>query len=271
MHKFLIVALCLALLPGAAQAAEKAKAKSAPTKPAATATKKPAAKSKTAAKAEPVKSAFMAANVDDVRGTVTGRHKGMTMDVQLGVNYPIFLGDTIETGEDGRIAMTFADGAQIGLGPKGKLVIDEYVYDPKKPDTGKVRLSILDTVFELIDGDLGKGKNGDVQINLNFGSIGIRGTHILRGMKDGECWVYVMDGAVDVFNDAGRVHLAASEGTKMKSKKVAPTSAQHWNDADLQWIRNTLRPQGPVTEPGLPPRAGAPVEEQPPATTPAKP
>lgn len=255
MRKFLIVALFLALVPGAAHAAHKAKTKTAAAKPPAT---------QAAAPAKPVKQAVLAANVDDVRGTVTGHHAGLTTAVPLGVNFPIFVGDTIETGDDGRVALTFADGAQIGLGPKGKLVIDEYVYDPAKPDTGKVRLGILDTVFELIDGDLGKAKNADVQLNLNYGSIGIRGTHILRGMKNGECWIYVMDGSVDVFNGAGRVHLAAGEGTKMKSKMVAPSAAQHWTDADIKWIRDTLRPNGdeqksnqqpgqaPVTPPATP-------------------
>ncbi|HTK85778.1 MAG TPA: FecR domain-containing protein [Patescibacteria group bacterium] len=258
MRKLLIAALCLALLPGAAHAAHKAKSKTVATKPAAT-------HAKSAAPAKPVKQAFMAANVDDVRGTVTGRHAGLTTAVPLGVNYPIFVGDTIETGDDGRVALTFADGAQIGLGPKGKLVIDEYVYDPAKPDTGKVRLGILDTVFELIDGDLGKAKNADVQLNLNYGSIGIRGTHILRGIKDGECWVYVMDGSVDVFNDAGHIHLAAGEGTKMKDKKIAPIAAQHWSDADIKWIRDTLRPNGDVQKPNQQ-REQAPGVAPPPVT-----
>jgi hypothetical protein len=187
-----------------------------------------------------------------VAGEVTIAHNGAPTFVPLHAGDTIYVSDIIETGAQSRAQIIFADGTDLIVGSNGKVTIDEYVFDPAKPDTGHAHTSILNAAFQYVDGALGKVKKPDVRLDLNFGSIGIRGTKILRGMKGGECWVYLADGDAYVYNDKGSVPLKPGQGTKMTDKKVAPVAAQDWTDADVEWIRAELRPAE------SPPLAGAP-------------
>ena len=153
---------------------------------------------------------------------------------------PIYLNDRIETGAAAHLTLHFIDDTEIILGPKGKLAVDEYVYDPAAPAHNKARFKILDTAFSFLDGKVAKVKNPDVKIDLNFGSIGIRDTRLLRGMRDNKCLIYLQQGSITVSNDGGSIPLKPGQMTQMEARSHAPRSAQGWKDGDTGWITSQL-------------------------------
>ncbi len=151
----------------------------------------------------------------------------------------IYQGDVIKTETGDSIKITFIDDTNITLaGKDGELTIDQYVFDPENPALSKAHYSILRASFEFIGGLIDKGDQTTVR--MDFGSIGIRGTKFFRSMKDGECWIYLEEGKIDVTNRFGKVDLAPGEGTRMSDKPIAPLKPEKWSAADIQWIRDAV-------------------------------
>lgn len=159
----------------------------------------------------------------------------------LAQGFEIALGDTLLTSKGGFVTVSFIDKSTLNLnGADGSLTIDEYVFDPAKLSEGKAKFSILKGSFEFIGGLLDKGEDENVQIKMDFGSIGVRGTKVLRAMRDHECWIYLEEGEVRVFNDGGEVMLKAGDGTRMHDTSIAPLPAEPWSDKNIAWIKKTV-------------------------------
>src|SRR5262245_5298992 len=43
---------------------------------------------------------------------------------------PVFMGDVVQTGADGRVGITFTDGTAFNLSSNARMVLNEFVYDP---------------------------------------------------------------------------------------------------------------------------------------------
>ena len=173
----------------------------------------------------------------DITGTVMVERAGQSATQELQIDDPIFLHDTILTDEGDYAEIEFIDETLIAISDaQGRLSIDEYVYDPEKPEENKARFNILRSSFKYVSGLVGK-ENHDVKIGLDFGSIGIRGTTIYRAMRDGECWIYLEDGKIQVKNKAGFVTLNPNDGTRMRSNKIAPLPAKPWAQKNIDWIK----------------------------------
>ena len=153
---------------------------------------------------------------------------------------PIFLNDLILTDEGDHAEIEFVDKTTIAQnGAEGKLSIDEYVYDPENPAENKARYNVLRASFKYVSGLIAK-ENNDVEIGLDFGSIGIRGTTIYRSMKDEECWIYLEEGKIQVKNKAGYVTLNPDDGTRLRSKSLAPLPAKPWSAEKIAWIKSEV-------------------------------
>lgn len=175
----------------------------------------------------------------DVLGTVTlTSHAGKSAAVKKGDS--LELGDVIETGEKSRVKLLFADKTEMVVAGKGKMTIDSYAYDPNNTAANKAEFSVLGTAFSYVGGLLDKGEKPDVKLNLDFGSIGIRGTKIYRAMNNGECWIYVERGKVDVTNKGGAVKLKSGQGTIITGRDKAPADPHIWSAKDLAWIKSQL-------------------------------
>lgn len=172
----------------------------------------------------------------EVSGEVTITRDGATKTLHRGDD--VFTGDTVKTAKDARTRIEFADNSDFTLAQNGTLTIDKYVYDPKNPKEGKAEFTVLDAAFSYASGWMDKGdeEDSDVKMNLNYGSIGIRGTKLMRAMAKGECWIYLDKGAIDVYNKGGKVTLAPGEGTIMSSKAKAPAVPHKWPKKEKKWI-----------------------------------
>ena len=175
--------------------------------------------------------------LSEVYGEVSIQPVGEADAKPANLNDQIFIGDKILTDMDEQAIVEFTDGTIINVtGKDGELTIDEFVYDPEDPSENKSRFSILRAAFEYTSGLVSKGHNNS-SIRLDFGSIGIRGTHIFRAMQDMECWIYVEDGIIDVSNNAGQVTLNHGEGTRMSSQYIEPHAAGVWKQNKIDWVK----------------------------------
>lgn len=183
---------------------------------------------------------YAVGHVREVTGEAKITRAGKTEVKDLHRGDDIFENDVITTDKKSSVRIYFKDGSDLVMAEKGKLVVDEFVYDSSKPTEGKAEYTLLDAAFSYVGGWMGKSQKADVSMNLNFGSLGIRGTRLLRAMKDNECWIFLEKGKVDVYNKGGSVTLKPGEGTIMRDKSVSPEVPHIWNDDEKRWIKHTV-------------------------------
>lgn len=184
--------------------------------------------------AHPAHAAEFAGYVREVSGDVTIDRGAGAQELHKGDD--IAINDKIITSKGGRAKIEFADGAELVLAQNGSLKIDQYVYDPKKPHDGRAEMTVLDSAFAFTGGWMDKSGKSDVKMHLNFGTIGVRGTKIMRAMNGRECWIYLQSGHIDVYNKGGKVSLRPGEGTIMTGQAKAPAAPHVWPKKEIEWI-----------------------------------
>jgi hypothetical protein len=177
-------------------------------------------------------------HVTDVIGQVVLKRAGITIPVKKGDG--IEQDDAFQASEKSRVKILFDDKTEFVVAGPGKVTVDAYVYDPENSARSKAEFSVLGAAFSYVGGVMEKKKDPNVKLNLDFGSIGIRGTKIYRAMNNKECWIYVERGRVEVKNGSGVVRLKSGEGTIMSSRAKAPADPHIWNAKDLNWIKGQL-------------------------------
>lgn len=120
----------------------------------------------------------LAGKAMSINGNVSVIRAGTTTAVPLKPGDEIDVGDTIETGSDGKTYILFADNTQMKLSNDTKLKVDEYVYDPNNPSGSSVGYRILEGAFQYIGGLLVKPNSGE-RIETSYGCICIRGTELI--------------------------------------------------------------------------------------------
>ena len=107
-----------------------------------------------------------------VQGTVrvTGKKRGI---VKSGME--LFLNDRVITGNNGSLQVLLLDETVFTLGPNSDMVLDEFVYDPGT-SSGKVSAKIVKGVFRFITGKIATKNPSNMNVKIQAGNIGIRGT-----------------------------------------------------------------------------------------------
>ena len=113
--------------------------------------------------------------VDTIEGAVHVIRDGKK--IVLSKDDPILQGDTILTGEDGSIGITFIDETVFSLGEDGEMTIDEMVYNPDGQE-GTFAANMVSGVFSFISGEIAKTDPEGMLVKTPVGIIGIRGTKV---------------------------------------------------------------------------------------------
>jgi hypothetical protein len=85
----------------------------------------------------------------------------------------IYRGDVIQTGVDGALSITFADGSSFNVSRNARMEINEFVYDPNGQSNSSL-LSLTKGTFTFIAGNV--AHTGDMKVDTPVGTMGIRGT-----------------------------------------------------------------------------------------------
>ena len=92
---------------------------------------------------------------------------------QLNIGKSIFYNERINTTGSGLVQVLLVDGSTFTVGPGSDLVIDKFVYDPKK-GTGQIVASFSKGVMRFVGGKISKN-DGGVTVNTPAGALAIRG------------------------------------------------------------------------------------------------
>jgi hypothetical protein len=85
----------------------------------------------------------------------------------------VYRGDVVQTGADGALGITFADGSSFNVSANARMEINEFIYDPKGQSNSSL-LSLTRGTFTFIAGNV--AHTGDMKVDTPVGTMGIRGT-----------------------------------------------------------------------------------------------
>ncbi|WP_175068412.1 FecR domain-containing protein [Bradyrhizobium uaiense] len=125
-------------------------------------------------------SAKLIGKVVTASGSVTIEHPGAVV-VQAAlsdppktkVGDPVYLGDVVQTGADGRVGINFTDGTSFNLSSNAKMAMTEFVYDPNGKSNSTL-FKLANGTFTFVAGNI--AKTGDMKIDTPAATMGIRGT-----------------------------------------------------------------------------------------------
>jgi hypothetical protein len=72
---------------------------------------------------------------------------------QAKIGDPIYLGDVLSTGSDGRVGITFADGTAFDLSSNARMTMTEFIYDPNSKSNSSL-LSLTKGTFTFVAGKI---------------------------------------------------------------------------------------------------------------------
>ena len=117
--------------------------------------------------------------VVNTKGTVKVEHvapvvvQASTGDGATKVGDLVYKGDTVSTGADSAVGITFSDGTAFNLSANARMVLNEFVYDPKGTSNATL-FSLSKGTFTFIAGKV--AKTGDMKIDTPVATMGVRGT-----------------------------------------------------------------------------------------------
>jgi hypothetical protein len=85
----------------------------------------------------------------------------------------VYRGDVVQTGVDGALSITFADGTSFNVSNNARMEVNEFVYDPNGHSNSTL-LSLTKGTFTFIAGNV--AHTGDMKVDTPVGTMGIRGT-----------------------------------------------------------------------------------------------
>jgi len=167
-------------------------------------------------------------------GSIQRSGKALTVAKGTGVE----MNDLVNTTK-GKVGITFQDDTKVEVNENSKLVIDDFVYDPKKPSAGKLALNMAGGTVRYASGAIAHNNPSKVALNTPSATIAVRGTDFTATVDElGESTIILLPscpkgwvdidrdcktGAIDVINDAGMVSLTRPfEGTKVATRGSMP-------------------------------------------------
>ena len=149
------------------------------------------------------------------------------------INTAVEMNDTIVTAK-AKARLTFEDNTTVNITEQSKLVIDDFVYDPKK-GSGKVAMKVVLGTARYASGQIAKTNPQNVNVQTPTATVAVRGTDFSMTVDElGRSLVVLLPscdnrgcvtGAISVKNDAGEVLLdQAYQATVVASLSAPPTT-----------------------------------------------
>ena len=186
--------------------------------------------------------------ISEVQGSTIEIKRGNSL-IKGSMGTVIESNDTVSVGSNTKLTITFADNSTAKITENSKLVIDDFVYDPKGSSKSSMRVA-LGTV-RMASGGVAKQNSQNVNIKTPTAAIAVRGTDFAMTVNElGESTVVLLPtckndkeatkielpgnctcGAIDVVTSAGKVsmdspfyatHVASSQEAPLTPVKVDP-------------------------------------------------
>lgn len=157
------------------------------------------------------------------KGTVQAIQAKSATQRKLKRRSPIYDVDLVKTASNSKTQLKMLDGGMVSLKENSELLISEYEFNATDK-TGSVTMELLKGGLRSVTGAI-KSEKGNYKLKTPIGSIGIRGTHYEIEIINGEVFVAVWQGAVDLNIDvsAGGTELSLGEGEDFSYAKIDET------------------------------------------------
>lgn len=168
--------------------------------------------------------------------------------ISASVNTGVEMNDTVSTAR-AKAELTFEDKTTVKLTEHSKIVIDDFVYDPKK-GTGKLGMKMALGTARYASGQIAKNNPQQVAIKTPTASIAVRGTDFSMTVDElGRSLVMLLPscdnkgcvtGAIEVSNFAGVVILDVPYQATLVNSAYAPPTEPVVVKLDQANINNML-------------------------------
>lgn len=148
------------------------------------------------------------------------------------------MNDAITTAKT-KLGITFEDNTKVQITEQSKLVIDDFVYDPKNKDAGKLGMKVALGTVRYASGQVAKNNPQAVALNTPTATIAVRGTDFTMTVDEvGKSLVILLPscppkykkpeecvvGEIEVSTDVGSVIMnQAFQSTVASSRSAPPT------------------------------------------------
>jgi hypothetical protein len=110
------------------------------------------------------------------KGTVSIERDGKRLPAPVGT--AIHAQDTVSTGADGSVGITFQDNSMLSAGPESVLTIDKYVYD-RSSNKGEFESTLKKGTLAAISGKIVKQAPEAMKVKTPSAIMGVRGTEFV--------------------------------------------------------------------------------------------
>lgn len=150
-------------------------------------------------------------------------------------------GDTVNTGEDGRVQMRFTDGGLVSLMPSSSFAIDRY-NQPDTQDGGSLSFRLMKGGLRTITGSIGQKNHDNYELKTDVATLGIRGTEFVVVIDGDAMRVQVNEGLISLQNQLGDLMVPAGQNAV-----VFPQQAPTLSDTAPLFISSTATNGGGST------------------------
>lgn len=150
---------------------------------------------------------------------------------KIQINDNILFDEVIVTQDDSASKIQFVDGTQLTVGPKSRVTIDAFVYDPNAAKNSKMVVNATLGVARFVTGRMGSAA---YQIKTPTATIGVRGTILTLSVdEDGATSAIVEDGIITVQGQSGEpVEVGEGLSTTTEPGGAATEPAPAGGDAE---------------------------------------
>jgi ferric-dicitrate binding protein FerR (iron transport regulator) len=164
------------------------------------------------------RAASPAGAVTTVTGEAFATRSKNKLPLQSGAS--VFVNDTVETMQDGRLVVELEKATVLKLGAQTKLRIDRFL-------AKKGGVIVIESGAFLFDRPEDAPKT-NIEIQSAFAVVAVRGTKFFAGPSKGVYGVFVERGRVRVTAAGKTVRLRAGEGTNIKTPGDPPSDPAVW-------------------------------------------
>lgn len=166
------------------------------------------------------------------------------------VNTGVEMNDTIVTAK-AKAKLTFEDNTTVNITEQSKLVVDDFVYDPKK-GSGKLAMKVVMGTARYASGQIAKNNPQQVAVNTPTATVAVRGTDFSMTVDElGRSLIMLLPscdenkktcvtGAISVKNDAGEVFMNEPYQTTVVASLSTPPTTPVIVNIDQANINNLL-------------------------------
>ncbi len=109
-------------------------------------------------------------------GSATVERAGTKLAPKPG--FLLLTGDTLVTGKDGQLSLTFIDDTRFSVGPNSSISVDKFGYNARS-QTGEFTTRVNRGSLAVVSGQIARSKQDAMKVRTPTSLLGVRGTKFI--------------------------------------------------------------------------------------------